>query len=352
MGRATGVRGSTLAIGIVIFASASARANPAEPDRFRRAQDGGFHGFDRVREGQWSGPFFFVQLTDTQFGFWNDDRSWWREARNVRRAIELINSWRPRFVVVTGDLVNAPPGSRAHEPQVQTYKQLFAALDPQVPLVSVAGNHDVGNEPTPASLACHQEHFGDDYFAFWVGGVRFLALNSTLLQRPARAPEAYAEHRRWLSRELERRVPEARYTIAFQHHPWFLYRADEPFDGYFNMPEPQRAEILASMNRAGVKKVFAGHYHHAAGGRYRGVEVATSGPLSRPLKLPDAHGEKTRDPVGLRVVEIYADRIEHTYYALDRAPKRIELQSEPQIAGVGPERRDSLTASRDPLDRR
>jgi hypothetical protein len=74
-------------------------------------------------------------------------------------------------------------------------------IDPSIPLVCLCGNHgaepapsscltasvqrlpphargtriertDVGNTPTRATIYSYKERFGDDYFRFWVGGVR------------------------------------------------------------------------------------------------------------------------------------------------------------------------------------
>lgn len=43
----------------------------------------------------------------------------------------------------------------------------------------------MGNAPTPSSLRTFQEDFGDDYFGFWVGGMKGLVINSNLYSDPS-----------------------------------------------------------------------------------------------------------------------------------------------------------------------
>lgn len=47
---------------------------------------------------------------------------------------------------------------------------MLRTADRDIPLVVVSCNHDVGNVPTPETIAEFQRTWGDDYFSFWVGG--------------------------------------------------------------------------------------------------------------------------------------------------------------------------------------
>lgn len=58
-------------------------------------------------------------------------------------------------------------------------------LDPAIPLLCVCGNHDVGNVPNKVTIDRYVSEFGDDYFGFWVGGIRGVVLNSNLLFDPS-----------------------------------------------------------------------------------------------------------------------------------------------------------------------
>lgn len=62
----------------------------------------------------------------------------------------------------------------------------FSGLDPSIPLLCVCGNHDVGNAPTAVTVQRYVSEFGDDYFGFWVGGVRGIVINSNLYYDPSK----------------------------------------------------------------------------------------------------------------------------------------------------------------------
>lgn len=264
----------------------------------------------RCCAGGWSGPFFFVQLADPQLGFSEDNRSIDRDAALFERAIEHANRLRPAFVVVCGDLVNIP-GSEA---QAAEMLRISRKLAPDIPIHWVAGNHDVGNVPEAGSLKLYRDTFGPDWYTFDERGCRFVVLNSAVVQHPEECPGEAVRQRLWLSSTLRKGPGEqCVHTFVFQHHPWFLTAADEP-DEYFNIPLETRTDYLALLRRNSVSAVFAGHRHQNALARDGDLEMVTSGPVGRPLGP---------DPSGLRIVKVFRDRIEHSYYSLDDVPARV-----------------------------
>ncbi|MGH7248596.1 MAG: metallophosphoesterase, partial [Pseudomonadota bacterium] len=201
--------------------------------------------------------FFFLQMSDPQFGMYADNRNFSQETTNFEFAISTANRLRPAFVVVCGDLVNRP----ADPAQMAEYWRIAHKLDSAIPLYNVAGNHDVGNEPTPESLGAYRKNFGPDYYTFRHGNFEGLVLDSSLIQHPEKAPEEAARQERWLTTELRKAsVAGSRRLVIFQHIPWFLETPDEP-DQYFNIPLAARSRYLALFKRSGVKYVFAGHTH-------------------------------------------------------------------------------------------
>ena len=96
--------------------------------------------------------------------------------------------------------------------QVAAFHEAMRELDPSIPLVLQPGNHDVGQNPSAGIVAEHPAvalltralltralltrallamallatgnvaeycaRFGDDYFSFWVGGVKCVPLHS------------------------------------------------------------------------------------------------------------------------------------------------------------------------------
>lgn len=130
-----------------------------EGDRFLRATNRGFRGLEEATEGEWRGPYNFVQMADTQLGLMKQmkgmqwmryvnsftfgatkglmpipldlnskitkEQSYETELDYTRRAVRAINALepRPRFVVVCGDLVHAFPKAAAEqESQIADFK--------------------------------------------------------------------------------------------------------------------------------------------------------------------------------------------------------------------------------------
>src|SRR5579871_5183450 len=189
----------------------------------------------------WAGdPFTFIQMSDPQFGMYTENKSFEQETANFEFAVATANRLHPKFVVVTGDLINqAGNGAQAAE-----YHRIAARLDPAIKLYSIPGNHDVGNEPTPKSLAAYRERFGPDYYTFRVGDFAGFVLNSSLIAAPAKAQEEAAKQEAWLVSALEKAGKGgARRLVVFQHHPWFLEDPGEATQ-YFNIPKATRERYL------------------------------------------------------------------------------------------------------------
>ena len=107
-------------------------------------------------------PFFFIQLTDPQFGMFTDNTNFVQETANFEFAVATVNRLRPAFVVITGDLVNKAGDAE----QIAEYRRIVGKIDRSIPVYDVAGNHDVENIPTPASLTTYTNIFGRDYYTF------------------------------------------------------------------------------------------------------------------------------------------------------------------------------------------
>jgi 3',5'-cyclic AMP phosphodiesterase CpdA len=256
---------------------------------------------------------FFLQMSDPQFGMYNENRDFARETVNFEFAVATANRLRPAFVVITGDLTNQA-GNRA---QIAEFHRIAAKLDPAVKLYNVAGNHDVGNQPTPATLAAYREEFGPDYYRFRSGDLEGFILNSSLIAAPEHAQAEADRQEAWIKRELAKpRADGVRYRVVFQHHPWFLENAEEP-DQYFNIPLTTRRRYLKLLTESGVTQVFAGHYHRNAHGVAGSVEMITTGPVGKFLGP---------DPSGLRAVIWSEKGIEHKYYGFGSIPHEIPVK--------------------------
>lgn len=295
------------------------------PDFQMRARNRTYEGLTKETEGHWQGPFFFIQAADTQFGMIESylekrpDPRWDKEIALTEKAVEAVNLMdpKPRFFVVCGDLVDAMPGDHRKKPQEDDWKRVFSRMSSEVPLVCVCGNHDIGNQPTPASVDGYRASFGDDYFVFWCGGVMCLVLNSQFYEDPSLVQELAQEQDSWLDQQLaEAQRSGARHVVVFQHIPWFLRQHNEDKE-YFNIVPELRLRMLKKFHDAGVRAIFCGHYHRNAGGFYEDVELVVTSAVGAQLG-DDGHG--------FRVVKVLDDKIEHQYYTLDQVPRSVSLK--------------------------
>ena len=254
---------------------------------------------------------FFIQMSDPQFGMYSSNADFTLETRNLERAVAAANHLKPAFVIVTGDLVNRP-GDAA---QIAEYKRVMAGLDKSIPLYSVPGNHDIGNECSPERLQAWRGSFGPDHYSFRSGALYGIVLDTVLMSAPAGCAGEAAEQDSWLGAELVKaRQSKARHVIVFQHHPPFVKDMAEA-DAYHNLPSPVRKRYLDMLERSTVSHVFAGHLHHNAEGRAGKIAVVTTGPAGKPLGGAQS---------GFRVVKFGGAVLEHKYYALEELPERID----------------------------
>lgn len=257
-------------------------------------------------------PFFFVQMTDPQFGFFNENKEFLKETVNFEKAIALANLLHPAFVIVTGDLINRKGDSL----QLAEYKRIVAKLDPSIAIYHVAGNHDIGNDPQKKDIVVYRQQLGSDYYTIKYNGMLGIVLNSLYFKSPSGILKEAKAQDKWLHQVLQKaKKDKSQPILVFQHHPWFLNDPEEK-DDYFNINKNIRDVYLPLFSAAGVKNIFAGHYHRNAIGKYGSMEMVTTGPVGRPLG---------KDPSGFRIVKVDGNQISHKYYDLDSIPDTVSL---------------------------
>ena len=256
--------------------------------------------------------FFFIQMSDPQFGMYTGNGEFSQETANFEFAIANANRLRPAFVVVCGDLIN----KAADQAQTAEYLRIAGKLAPSIKIYNVAGNHDVFDAPTADSLAAYRAKFGPDYYSFRYEDFAGLVIDSSLIQHPEKAPDEAARQEQWLVSELEKVKRAGALRIAvFQHIPWFLENPNEA-DQYFNLPREARQKYLPLLGRYGVSYAFAGHYHRNAYGEGPSLHVITTGPVGKPLGP---------DPSGIRVVVVKDSTMNSQYYGLGTIPNQVDL---------------------------
>ncbi|NQU25179.1 MAG: metallophosphoesterase [Candidatus Nealsonbacteria bacterium] len=249
-------------------------------------------------------PFFFIVAADPQL-FWGPVELW-------KKAVGEIGRLKPALTVVCGDLIQDP----GNEEQARAYLDPAKALDGKVPLYNLAGNHDVGSPPTPESLAWYEKHFGKPWYSLTHGGCLFVVLDSNLLCKPNGAPKLAEQQLAWLKQTLaDAAKAKHAHRFVFLHHPICLKQIDEP-NGYFNVPNPRRAELLKHFHDHKVTATFSGHYHRNALVTDGNLQLITTASTGKPLG---------KDPTGFRIVKVYGNRIKHAYHGYDEMPVKVEL---------------------------
>jgi len=255
--------------------------------------------------------YFFIQLSDPQFGMFTADKGIAQETANFAFAISTINRLKPAFVVITGDLVN----KAGDLTQMAAYARLRATIAKNIPVYEMAGNHDIENAPTSQTVAAYRKAHGPDHYEFRYKNLLGIVLDSTLIHTPDNARTDADAQQRWLEAELTRaKTSGAKHIVVFQHHPWFLEKADEP-DQYFNIPIVRRAPLLRLFHNNGVTMLVSGHYHRNALARDGDIEAVTTGPVGMPLG-----GEQS----GMRIFLVTSAGITHRYFEFGELPTTIE----------------------------
>ena len=254
-----------------------------------------------------SAPFFFLQLSDPQFGFIDSNKSISAETEAMNKAVTAINQLKPPFVVITGDFVN---NSKSKE-QIAAYKSMIAQIDSSVKVYMIPGNHDIG-KVSRASIDNYKKNYGETHFSFRYGDCTFIGIDSNIIKEEDKEREEVQF--KWLEQELQK-TKDARFKFVFTHCSVFLKRMDEPVN-YSNFSLPMREKYVRLFQKYGVNAIFAGHLHNNAYGKVGNMEMITIGPVGKVLGT----GYQ-----GMNLVKVYPDRFISEFIALNQFPKEVVM---------------------------
>ena len=254
-----------------------------------------------------SAPFFFLQLSDPQFGFIDNNKSISAETEAMNKAVTAINQLKPPFVEITGDFVN---NSKSKE-QIAAYKSMIAQIDSSVKVYMIPGNHDIG-KVSRASIDNYKKNYGEPHFSFRYGDCAFIGIDSNIIKEEDKEREEVQF--KWLEQELQK-TKDARFKFVFTHCSVFLKRMDEPVN-YSNFSLPMREKYVRLFQKYGVNAIFAGHLHNNAYGKVGNMEMITIGPVGKVLGT----GYQ-----GMNLVKVYPDRFISEFIALNQLPKEVVM---------------------------
>ena len=215
----------------------------------------------------------------------------------TQRLRALVDSIRPAFVLVTGDLVR--DALRVGEREATSYYELFASEAARFdrPLWTVPGNHEIfGIERDKSGVsadhplygrAMYRRYRGPDYYSFNAGGVHFVGLNTVDIDDTHYYGHVDSLQLAWLTRDLAA-IPATMPVITFNHIPF--YTAMETVNGYSDAPPApsvitvggksdfrhnvsNAAEVLAGLGARPYPLALGGHVHAPERLRFAGVET-------------------------------------------------------------------------------
>ena len=223
--------------------------------------------------------FFFVQLSDTHWGFEGEVNP---DAKGtLPKAIAAVNALAqaPDFVIFTGDLTHTTDDAKERRQRMAQFRDIVAGLKVKT-VRFIPGEHDASLDRGKAFT----EFFGATNYSFDHKGVHFIVLDN-VSDPGAQLGDAQLA---WLADDLKTQSQDAR-IVVFAHRPLFdLY----PQWDWATRDGAKAVDLL--MPHANVT-VFYGHihqeHHHLTG------HIAHHSAKSLIFPLPVAASQPKRTPL-------------------------------------------------------
>jgi Calcineurin-like phosphoesterase len=189
--------------------------------------------------------FFFVQMTDSHWGFEGPPNP---EAKNtLKRAVAAVNALpsQPDFIMFTGDLTHAADDDKERERRMTGFKSIVADLKVK-DVRFIPGENDAGLD----NGAMYKSMFGAGNYSFDHKGVHFVALDNVSDPNGLIGDNQL----QWMRADLGK-LDKAQPIVVFAHRPLFdLY----PQWDWATKDGAKAIEILSPYENV---TVFYGHIH-------------------------------------------------------------------------------------------
>lgn len=228
--------------------------------------------------GAMAQDFFFVQLSDTHWGFSGPPNP---DAKGtLPKAVAAVNglSQQPDFIVFTGDLTHTTDNGQERRKRMGEFRDIVAGLKVK-DVRFMPGEHDASLDQGKA----FQEFFGPTHYAFDHKGVHFIVVDNVS------DPKANigAEQLQWLADDLKKQPMDAR-IVVFTHRPLFDLAPD------WDWATTDGAKAMALLMPYQNVTVFYGHIHqenhhmtgHIAHHAAKSLIFPLPAPFSQPKRVP------------------------------------------------------------------
>lgn len=249
--------------------------------------------------GQGGDDFYFVQLSDTHWGFNGPPNP--DAANTLRKAVASVNALpvKPDFIVFTGDLTHTTDDPKERRQRMAGFKEIVSALEVRQ-VYFMPGEHDASLD----NGAAFKENFGKTHYTFDHKGVHFIVLDNVSDPGARIGQEQLA----WLRDDLAGRKKDAR-IVVFTHRPLFDLAPQ------WDWATRDGAQAIALLMPYSNVAVFYGHIHQEH--HHRTGHIVHHAAKSLIFPLPEPGTQERRDPLpwnaaapirglGFREVEVLA----------------------------------------------
>lgn len=259
-------------------------------------------------QGQRQESFFFVQLTDPQWEPCPEGSDSCCTQNPMRTLIETINLLEPEFVVISGNLVQ----NADSEDQKESFEILCEAIDSDIPLYVIPGNHDVGDKATPEATEDFIRRYGSDRFVWKKKDCCVIGFNTSEIRSGDSQREA-TEYQ-WVDEQLSK-CRKCKHVVLVGHYPFFVSSPDEP-DSCDNIPLAVRRKYLDMFCRHGVDVLLSGHLHRCNQTYYEYLRMVTS--------AASGYTSDEHKP-GMMIVTVLPEIVHTAFYEIDHLPRSVNL---------------------------
>lgn len=224
------------------------------------------------------GDFYFVQLSDTHWGFKGAPNP--EAATTLPRAIEAVNALAdpPDFIAFTGDLTHTTDDPQERRKRMAEFRDIVAKLKVKT-VRFMPGEHDASLD----NGAAYKEFFGDTHYTFDHKGIHFIALDN--VSDPTGA--VGDAQRAWLAADLQN-LDRDQPIVVLTHRPLFDLYPD------WDWATKDGAQVMDLLMPYRNVVVFYGHIHqenhhmtgHIAHHAAKSLIFPLPAPGSQPKRVP------------------------------------------------------------------
>jgi len=234
----------------------------------------GLPGFSLVQAAGGSQDFFFLQLSDSHWGFSGPPNP--QADQTLKQAVQAVNasSAKPDFIVFTGDLTHTTDDDAVRRKRMAEFKAIVADL--KVPkVIYLPGEHDAALDKGQA----YQENFGALHQTFDHRGIKFIALDN-VSDPGASVGDTQID---WMKSQLAK-VDKDAPVVILAHRPLFDLAPQ------WDWATTDGAKVISVLEPYKHVTVFYGHIHqenhHETGHISHHSAKSLIFPLPAPLSVP------------------------------------------------------------------